>query len=32
VIEKMKETSLHGHIHLDRGYRSDLASLAANLL
>jgi len=32
VIEKMKDTSLHGHIHLDRGYRSDLASLAANLL
>ena len=32
VIGKMKETSLHGHIHLDRGYRSDLASLAANLL
>ncbi len=32
VIEKMKETDLHGHIHLDRGYRSDLASIAATLL
>lgn len=32
VIEKMKETALHGHIHLDRGYRSDLASIAANIL
>ena len=32
VIEKLKNESLVGHIHFEKGYRSDLANIAAKLL
>jgi PhoH-like ATPase len=32
LVEKFKDQSLFGHIWLDRSERSDLASLAAELL
>ena len=32
VIEKLKKENLVGHIHFEKGYRSDLANIAAKLL
>ena len=32
VIEKLKNESLVGHVHFEKGYRSDLANVAAKLL
>jgi PhoH-like ATPase len=32
VIEKLKQEKLVGHIHFEKGYRSDLANIAAKLL
>ena len=32
VIEKLKQESLTGHVHFEKGYRSDLANAAAKLL
>ena len=32
VIEKLKKEKLVGHIHFEKGYRSDLANIAAKLL
>jgi len=32
VIEKLKNENLVGHIHFEKGYRSDLANIAAKLL
>ena len=32
VSEKMKPTNLSGHIHFEKGYRSDLANIAAEIL
>ena len=32
VIEKLKEENLTGHVHFEKGYRSELANAAAKLL